>query len=183
MRSTVALLLLALTLACRQEPQATGTVDTRDPIEILYVGAPELPVHKTADDASPVIATYQNGEAVSVLAKKGDWSEVRAGDGSGWVHAADLVNAEAKTKAEENPTPKFRVQPQPISAPSTKGEIYIEADVNSDGDVLSTRILSNTTGSDVLAAKNAAALQAAKFYPIVVKGERKPFKYYYRVTY
>ena len=34
-----------------------------------------------------------------------------------------------------------------------------------------------------LAAQNANALRSSKFYPIVVKGERKPFKYYHKVTY
>jgi len=28
-----------------------------------------------------------------------------------------------------------------------------------------------------------AALEQAKFYPIVQRGEKKPFKYYYRVDY
>lgn len=38
-------------------------------------------------------------------------------------------------------------------------------------------------GQEDLAARNAAALERAKFYPIVVKGERKPFVYDYRVDY
>ena len=71
----------------------------------------------------------------------------------------------------------------PVSAPAAKGEIYIEADVNTDGDVVATRIITNTTGSEALAAQNAAALRQAKFYPIVQSGERKPFKYYHRVSY
>jgi hypothetical protein len=71
----------------------------------------------------------------------------------------------------------------PVSAPSAHGEIYLEADVNSDGEVLSVKTLSNTTGSEALVSQNAAALRSSKFYPIVQKGERKPFKYYHKVTY
>jgi hypothetical protein len=109
--------------------------------------------------------------------------EVRSGDRAAWAKLADLTNAEGKEKAENNPDPKFRVVPMPVSAPSSHGEIYIMAEVNSDGEITSTRILENTTGSPALAEQNANALKNGKFYPIVVKGERKKFQYFHRVTY
>jgi uncharacterized protein YgiM (DUF1202 family) len=184
MKLAAAALLAFAVLACaREQPAVTETVDTREPTGVSYVGAPELPVHAKPDDKSEVIATYQNGEAMSVLSEKGDWVEVRSGDGSGWAHKTDLTNAEAKRAAEENPEPKFRVMPLPVSAPGAHGEIYIEADVNSDGDVTGMRLITNTTGSDALVAKNEQALRGAKFYPIIVHNERRAFKYYHRVTY
>ena len=178
-------LLLALLCACSGEQAVTDTTptDTREPIAVRYVGAPELPVREQANDTAPVIATYQNGEAISVLTDKGDWVEVRTGDRAGWAKSADLIGAQDKQASEDNPTPKFKVMPLPISAPAAHGEIYIEANVNSDGDVLGTRLITNTTGNDALAAQNASALMSAKFYPIMQKGERRPFKYYHRVTY
>ena len=179
-RALFAFLLLA---GCSQENAITGTVDTREPVAIKYVGAPQLPVREKPEDTAAVIATYQNGEAISILADKGEWVEVRTGDASGWARAADLTTALAKAAEEETPTPKFKVMPLPVSAPSAKGEIYIEADVNSDGEVISTRIITNTTGSPTLAQQNADALRSGKFHPIVIKNERKPFKYYHRVTY
>jgi uncharacterized protein YgiM (DUF1202 family) len=170
--------------ACAQEtPVATETVDTREPVAVRYVGSPELNVYKEADDKSPLLMTYQNGEAISVLVEKGEWVEVRTGDRTGWAKATDLTTAEGKEAAEEVPTPKFKTMPMPVTAPGTKGEIYFEADVNSDGEILSVKTISNTTGSDALASQNAAALRSSKFYPIVVKNERKPFKYYHKVTY
>lgn len=180
------LIVFALLLcACKAEGPATDTVvaDMREPISVLYVGAPELAVREQANDAAPVIATYGNGEAVSVLVDKGEWVEVRTGDRAGWAKKADLTTAEGKVDAEENPQPKFRVMPMPVSAPSARGEVYIEADVNTDGEVIGARIIVNTTGNAALAAQNVEALKHAKFYPIVVKNERKPFKYYHRVTY
>lgn len=179
------LLFVLLFLACAKEaPQApTETVDTREPVSVLYVGAPTLDVRKQPNDTAEIIATYQNGEAVSVLADKGEWLEVRTGVSSGWAKRSELATAQEQTEAEENPTPKFRVMPLPVSAPNARGEIYIEADVNSDGDVVSTRIITNTTGSPALALQNEAALRAARFHPIIVENERKPFKYYHRVTY
>jgi uncharacterized protein YgiM (DUF1202 family) len=176
--------LLLLLAACAQEKTVnTDTMDTREPVAIRYVGAPELAVREQANDTAEILATYQNGEAISVLAEKGDWVEVRTGDRSGWAHAADLTNAAGKETQEENPQPKFRVMPLPVSAPSAHGEIYIEANVNSDGEVTDVRLITNTTGSPALAQQNADSLRRAKFYPIMQKGERTPFKYYHKVTY
>lgn len=181
-RIALALLLLA---ACKREVVVTdtGTMDTREPIAIRYVGAPELNVREQPNDTAAILATYQNGEAVSVLADKGEWVEVRTGDQAGWAKKAELTDAAGKEQQEENPTPKFRVMPLPVSAPSAHGEIYLEADVNSDGEVTAVRTIVNTTGSMALEAQNTAALKHARFYPIVQQGERKPFKYYHRVTY
>jgi hypothetical protein len=172
-------------VACNRETVVTDTtpMDTREPVSIQYVGAPELPVREKPEDAAPIIATYQNGEAVSVLADQGAWVEVRTGDRVGWARAADLTTAQGKTQEEENPTPKFRVMPMPVSAPSARGEIYLEANVNSDGEVISVRTISNTTGSLALESQNTTALKVAKFYPIIQKNQRTPFKYYHRVTY
>jgi uncharacterized protein YgiM (DUF1202 family) len=181
-RAVVASLLFLL--SCRQETVATTeTVDTREPIGVWYVGTPELPVHAKPDEKAEVLATYQNGEAMSVLGQKGDWAEVRTGVGSGWAKMADLTTAAGKKELDENPQPKFRIMPLPVTAPSAHGEIYIEADVNSDGEVISTRLIVNTTGSAALASQNANTLMSAKFYPIIQNNERKPFKYYHRVTY
>lgn len=181
-RIALALLLLA---ACKQETVVTDTtpVDTREAIAIRYVSSPELPVREQPNDSAPVLVTYQNGESVSVLADKGEWVELRNGDGSGWARAADLTDAAGRQAAEENPQPKFKVVPMPVSAPSAKGEIYLEADVNSDGEVMSVRTISNTTGSAALEAQNTAALQNAKFFPITQNNQRVKFKYYHRVTY
>ncbi|HET7433310.1 MAG TPA: SH3 domain-containing protein [Thermoanaerobaculia bacterium] len=173
---------LLLFVACKAETPVPA-LDTRAPIETLYVAGPQAEVRAKAQDGAPVISTYQNGEALAVLSKQGDWLEVRAGDGSGWVRASDLGTAQEKTAEEANPTPKFRVMPLPVSAPGAHGEVYFEADVNTDGEVVNVKTLSNTTGSEGLAGQNANALRAAKFQPIVIKGERKPFKYYHKVSY
>lgn len=181
----LALLALLTAFACKQETVMTDTtpVDTREPVAIRYVGAPELNVRERPDDKAPVLVTYQNGESISVLAEKGEWVEVRSGDGSGWARAADLTTAEGKEEAEANPQPKFRVMPMPVSAPSARGEIYLEAEVSADGDVITIRTLSNTTGSSALEAQNSAALQNAKFFPIMQNNQRTKFKYYHKVTY
>lgn len=183
MKRAAVLLLLFVACKGRTVVTDTGTMETREPIAIRYVGAPELPVREQPNDSAAIIATYTNGEAMSVLSEKGDWVEVRTGDRAGWARAADLTTAELKQEAEDNPQPKFRVMPMPVSAPSARGEIYLEADVNSDGEVVSVKTITNSTGSEALVRQNADALRSAKFYPIIQDGERKPFKYYHKVTY
>jgi TonB family protein len=177
-------LLLLLVIACKQETVVDTTpTDTRQPVAIRYVGSPELAVREQPNDTAPVLVTYQNGEGVSVLAEKGEWVEVRTGDRAGWARAAELTTAEGKQESEDNPQPKFRIMPMPVSAPSVHGEIYLEADVNTDGEVVAVRTLVNSTGSTALEAQNTQALKAARFYPIVRKNQRVKFKYDHRVTY
>ncbi len=142
-----------------------------------------MAVHARPDDKSRVVTHFKAGESVPVLSKKADWVEVQTAMGSGWVHQNELVGAEDAQQAQKNPTPKFLHAPSPVTAPGVHGTIYIEADVNTDGDVTRTTLLENTTGLPDLAEKNTAALQRSKFYPILIRGERKPFKYYYRVDY
>jgi uncharacterized protein YgiM (DUF1202 family) len=144
---------------------------------------PKLDVHAKPEDKSKIVTSYLSGESVSVLSRKGDWSEVRVVDGSGWVHNADLTSAAAAKAEDASPTPKFAKAPSPIAAPNVHGTIYLEADVNTEGDVTHVEVISNTTNDALLAQKNIAALTAAKFYPIVQKGQRKAFKYDYRVDY
>ena len=130
-----------------------------------------------------MIAKYLNGESVSVMSKRGEWVEVRTAGATGFVRAADLTDAAGAQKERDNPDPKFRNIPSPVTAPGATGTVYIEAQVNTEGEVTSTKIITNTTGRPELASRNAEALERAKFYPIVIKGERKPFVYYYRVDY
>jgi TonB family protein len=175
------LVAVALLAACsRPEPPA----DDRMPIAVEYVRAAEAPIHAHSSDVSRVVTRYQSGEAVPILARKGDWVEVRTASGSGWAKAADLATSQEASKGTSDTlTPRFLRPPEPVSQPGATGEIVLEAAVNTSGDVVSVRILSNTTGSAGLEQRNIAALQKAKFAPIVRHGERHPFTYEHRVHY
>jgi hypothetical protein len=182
MRTTM--IALALTVvACTSRPPATAPDTPRPAIDIKYVGIASMKIHTEATEAAPVIITYGYTETVSILARKGDWVEVRIGDGSGWARAADLIGAEQVEPILKNPSPRFATAPVAIPNPHARGEIAIEAKVNTDGEVLSIRVVKNTTGLQPLADANAAALKEAKFYPIVQKGQRLAFTYAYDVTY
>jgi Bacterial SH3 domain/Gram-negative bacterial TonB protein C-terminal len=174
--------LLLIVLACSRE-QVVAPTDTREPIDMKYVTAPEMRVHAQQGDSSPIVITYQNGESVAILSRQGDWVEVRTGDRSGWGHSGDLGTGEEAKEQNANPQVRFRLFPAPVTNTTAHGDIYFQADINTDGDVVAVHVLENSTGNDALAAQNAAALRAAKFYPIVKNGERKPFQYFHRVHY
>jgi uncharacterized protein YgiM (DUF1202 family) len=169
--------------ACGPEPSQVIT-DDRMPIAVEYVRGATMTIHtKPADDA-PVISTYQRGESVSVLARKGEWAEVRTGAKSGWARIADMADrVEAQKALEDNPYPHFIRTPAPVSQPGAHGELILEAEVDQDGIVKSVRTLSNTTGSMALEQRNSEALRHAEFTPVVLKGKRKAFVYEHRVHY
>lgn len=176
---------LVLTLAaCGGSEKAADTTDTRMPVATEYVRGATLPIHAEPSDSSPVVTTYQNGEAVSVLARKSGWVEVRTVAGSGWVASSGLASSTEATAAEaDNLTPRFVRAPEPMPEPGAHGDIVLEAQINSEGDVMSVRTLRNTTGLTGLEARTAAALQRAKFAPMVRHGRREPFTYEHRAHY
>jgi TonB family protein len=180
MRAFVVALILAA--ACADEaPQGPAM---RTPIAVEYVRGDSLDIHEKPRDDAPVIARYDGGESVSILSRKGDWSEVRTANGSGWVRASALASA-AESKAAESDVvkPRFRIAPAPVTQPGARGEILLVASVNSDGEVIGVKVERNTTGSRSLEAMNVAALRRARFVPIVRHGRRTPFVYDYHVSY
>jgi uncharacterized protein YgiM (DUF1202 family) len=176
----IALLLL---VACTAETPVTETTDTRTPIAVEYVRASTLKIHAKPNEASPVVTTWQHGESVSILARRGDWTEVRLADGSGWVRGSELAGAAEATKEADNTEPHFIRAPEPVTQPGVHGELVLEASVNTDGVVTSVRVLRNTTGSAAIEQRNIAELQRAVFRPMVRHGKREAFVYENRVQY
>ena len=180
MRALLAVVLLAA--ACADE--APAPPPARTPIAVEYVRGDSLAIHATPSDDAPVVARYDAGESVSVLSRKGEWSEVRTAGGSGWARASQLASAvESKAAESDNLKPRFKTAPSPVTEPGAHGAIYLVANVNGDGEVMDVKVESNTTGSRSLEAMNVAALRRARFYPIVRHGKRTPFVYDYHVTY
>jgi TonB family protein len=182
------LLVVALVLAAcskSEPPPAEPAIDTRAPIGVEYVRGAELEIHAKPDAASPVVTKYLASEAVSILSRQGEWVEVRTASGSGWAKASELASGSEITAGAggDSTAPRFTVPPEPVSQPGASGDIVLEADVSSNGEVFGVRVIRNTTGSDGLAARNVAALEKAKFAPIIKHGQRLPFTYEHRVHY
>lgn len=150
-------------------------------IAVEYVAVPSLTVRVRPAVDAEVTGSYGFKEAISVLERRGEWTRIRTFDGDGWVKQADLMNA-AQADDAATSVPRFYIAPAAIPF-STAGEIWLQAKVNTDGDVVEATVTKNTTGVAALANANADALKAAKFYPLVDKGSRKTFVYEHRVYY
>lgn len=184
MKQTFALLIIVAALAgCVQRPaQQPVEPAARMAIAIMYVGSPVLNVYAQPAENAPVVTTYGIAETVSVLQKKDAWSEIRLTEGTGWVKNSDLITQEQEAALEKDPQPRFWVAPAAVPGKG-HGQLIMEASVNTDGEVTNVKILSNSVRDPKLVQANVAALQAAKFYPMLQKGLRAPFTYEHRVAY
>lgn len=173
-------------VACTQKPTpanqpATVAADEQLAIAVEYVAVPSMKVYARPAEDAEVIGSYGLKEAISVLERNGAWSRIRTFDGDGWVKQADLMIAEVADQTDTN-IPRFYVEPKQIPF-STHGEIWLQAQVNTDGDVIGVKLTKNTTGFTALGDANADALKSAKFFPMIDKGTRKTFVYEHRVYY
>ena len=185
--SGLLVLTLAATIACTQRPSPvasdTAPVDPSERVAIAveFVAVPKATVYARPATDAPVTGSYGMLEAISVLEKKGEWCMVRTFSGAGWVKQAELMSGDAAEKMDTL-TPRFFVPPVEVPL-AAKGELAFQAKVNSDGDVAEVKTILNTTGSLKVEEANAKALQAAKFYPMIDKGQRKTFVYEHHVYY
>lgn len=185
MKQTFALLLITIALvACVQRPPAQPSEPpARMAIAIMFVGPPTMTVYAEPAENAPIVTSYGIGETISVLAKKDNgWAEIRTTEGTGWVKQSDLITDEQRVALENNPEPRFYVPPVAVPGKG-RGQIVMEAKVNTDGDVIDVKITQNTIRDPKLVEANVAALREAKFYPLLQKGLRAPFTYEHRVAY
>lgn len=179
--------LVLIAAACIQKPVPVSTEttpvadDERPAIAVEYVAVPSMTVYSRPAADGEVVGTYGLKEAISVLERNGEWTRIRTFNGSAWVKQADLITAEA-AESVDSTVPRFYVAP--VAVPfSTRGEIWMQAKVNTDGEVVDVTVTNNTTGSAALANANADALKSARFYPMIDNGTRKTFTYEHRVYY
>lgn len=175
--------LLTLCFSCSQE--VVHVPEAREAIAVRFADVPELEVREAPSADAPIVITYRLGESVSVLSEREGWAEVRVGyDDSGWVPLESLASEKATFESASEAKARFVTPPNPVFSPGgVEGMIHLEAAVNTEGDVTSVRVIRNTTGSEGLASQNVAALQKAKFYPMVIDGRTKPFVYDHVVNY
>lgn len=189
MMKHLVLALLILT-ACVQRPAPVANDDAqlvlpaeeRLAIAVEYVGVPVMTVYERPLAGAAVTGSYGLSEAVSVIRVKDDWKMIRTFDGTGWVKAADLLTAEQAGQVDFT-VPRFYVAPVAVDAPRARGEIELQAKVNTDGAVVEVKTVRNTTGSQALATRNAEALRQAQFYPMLDNQTRKTFIYEHHVYY
>lgn len=185
MKRILIFVLVVSAIACTQKPKIASEANVapvRQAIAVEYVAIPTMTVYATPDPNAQTVGSYGFNESISVLARNGEWCEIRTFDGSGWVKAADLMTAEQSKAASEHPVPRFYVPPAAVPY-GGHGQIVLQAKVNTSGEVYDVLQVSNSTNNPKIAEANAAALKAARFYPLIDKGQRKTFVYEHRIVY
>jgi len=172
-------------------------------IGTVRVTASALNVRREASTAAEVIVQVKKGEALSVLANGDSWVKVRLANGEvGWV-AERFVSGDgergtakttARTAARKNAkrnskcpvdsdyafvdTPTLR-----FSDSGAHGIVVVDATVNARGDVIATRLVSNTTRDEALAFLAEREIREAKFSPPIRNCAPREFIFTYRRTF
>lgn len=166
------------TAAAPAEERAVGTV---------RVNASTLNVRAAASASADVVSHARRGEKLAVLEDAGDWLRVRQSDGTmGWVSSQHIVREGAAARPRRGGCPpdsdySFIKTPKPaFSDSASHGIVIVEAGVDAKGNVLSTRVVSNTTADPSLAALAERELREARFAPPVRNCVAKAFVFTYK---
>ena len=198
-RAAIVLLLAACTAAPPPAPTpappapapvAAPRPAAETPIGSGRVNASTLNVRSEPSMQGDVIGHARRGERVTILGESGEWIRVRTGGGEvGWVSAQHVARDDAaapSSRARRGGCPpdsdyRFINPPRPsFNEDGPHGVVTIEASVNAQGTVTSTKVVSNTTGADALATIAAREVTAAKFAPPVRNCVTRAFLFTYR---
>ena len=198
-RAAIVLLLAACTAAPPPAPTpappppppvAAQQPAAETPISSGRVNASTLNVRSEPSLQGDVIGHARRGERVTILGESGEWIRVRTGAGEvGWVSSQHVARDDASapsSRARRGGCPpdsdyRFVSAPRPsFNEDGPHGVVTIEASVNAQGTVTSTKVVSNTTGADAFAAIAAREVTAAKFAPPVRNCVTRAFIFTYR---
>jgi uncharacterized protein YgiM (DUF1202 family) len=154
----------------------------------VRVNATALNVRSDPSMNGEVVTHAKRGEKLDVLGERGDWLRVRLADGTkGWVSAQHVMRdgaTAAKPRRSGCPSDSdyaFVKNPMPTFSDSgAHGMVTVEANVDSKGNVTSTKLISNTTGDDSLGFLAEREIRAAKFIPPVRECVPKAFIFTYK---
>jgi uncharacterized protein YgiM (DUF1202 family) len=171
-------------------------------IRTASVTASELNVRKEASGDAEVVEQVKRGTMLDVLADGDSWTKVRLADGRvGWVASRFVAEpgrvatrsttskqrpgagkgrsgcpADSDYAFVETPTPRF-------SDSGAHGIVVVEANVNVQGKVTSTKLISNGTGDEALAFLTEKEIRSAKFSPPIRNCVPRAFIFTYRRTF
>jgi len=159
-------------------------------IGTVSVKATALNVRTGSSTEADIVKLVKRGEKLSLLKDDGEWLKVKLASGEvGWVSAQHVAREGVKQKKRsgicpadsdfafvKTPLPSFSDKPQP-------GLVVVEAKVNTKGDVVSTRVVSNSTGEEALAFLTEREIKSAKFSAPIRNCEPRSFIYTYKRTF
>jgi uncharacterized protein YgiM (DUF1202 family) len=165
------------------EPAAVGTV---------RVTATTLNVRKEPATTGEVIVQVKKGDKLALLATRAAWSNVRLADGTtGWVSSklvsSDAAASTSRRRGNCTPDSDYRFVQAPVPSFSDNSTVHgivtVEANVNPQGVVMSTKVVSNTTGDEAAAVLAEHEIRKAKFAPPVRNCVPKAFIFTYTRTF
>ncbi len=185
-------LILILVAACaapppKPAPEVPATKPAEEKVQTMRVTASALNVREEPKSNAKVVTQVKRGDQVSVLATDGGWSKVKLASGDiGWVYSLYLSSGKPRGRKGCPPDSEFAFVKAPLASFSEGGPhglVIIDATVNTSGDVLSTKVISNTTGEDALAKMAEREIRAAKFTPPYRDCLPKTFIFTYKRTF
>jgi TonB family protein len=168
-----------------QPPPATSPA----PVESLTVLATTLNVRVEPSTSGAVVTKVSKGERVTVLKREGAWSRIQTTSGDiGWVSSEHIGTpsrsaGRARSRSGCLPDREFAFDRTPTPSFSQEGAhglVVVEAGVDADGNVRSTRVVSNSTGNPEMAARAEKELKTARFIAPVRNCVARAFIYTYK---
>lgn len=160
------------------EEQATGTVQ---------VNVSTLNIRADASTSAEIVGHARRGERLTVIGDSDSWLHVKLNDGStGWVASQLVVREGAAARPRRSGCPpdgnySFITAPKPsFFELGPHGMVVIEASVDMKGVVTSTRVVSNETKDDSLAAIAEREIRNARFAPPIRNCAPRAFVFTYK---
>lgn len=152
-----------------------------------HVTATALNVREEPSADAPALTMVRRGDTLQLLEEKDGWYRVRvASGGVGWVSAKYVAMGAPPPRRRRAGCPPdsdyaFEKSPLPsFSEDGRHGLVVVDANVNTDGAVTSTKVVSNNTGDAALAAIAEREIRAAKFIAPVRNCVKRSFVFTYK---
>jgi uncharacterized protein YgiM (DUF1202 family) len=159
------------------------------PAESLTVLASTLNVRVEPSTSGAIVAKVSRGDRVTVLKREGAWSRIQTSAGDiGWVSSEHIGKASksaghGRSRSGCPPDREFAFDHTPTPSFSQEGAhglVVVEAGVDTEGNIRSTRVVSNSTGDPSLAARAENELKTAKFIAPIRNCVPRAFIYTYK---
>ena len=182
-------LLVCLPTGCTTTPPAPPPAPVETP-PVAQVSPPpaqryvlvtvgKLNVREKPTTRAATVGRVRKGERLVVLGADGEWLQVTLHDGkTGWIHGSYV--------REDQPCPADKAEAQlltdvPLSfhEGAAIGTVVVEASVDAEGNVASTRLVRDTTSIPELVQRTESEARTLKFSPPVHNCRPVPFSYTY----
>ncbi len=164
---------------------------------VVRVTASTLNVRREPTTTADVVSRTKRGDHLTLVSVGNDWMQVELANGNrGWVSSQYVTRDRAEPpRASSHATRRgpgcapdsdyrFVRTPTPVFSDSgAHGLVVVEGNVDEGGKVLSTRVVSNTTGDEALAFMAERELKGASFEAPVRNCVARAFIFTYTRTF